>query len=110
MADEKKPMGRLILVSGSKPGPQNPPPTLPPRMPMRTQEELTPVAQRVLENVALMQRFRSAVGSDDEPRVRAVIDEVRNYAQTLDPTITYAEGARIAFVLGMMIGHFKAEG
>ena len=109
MADETKPMGRLILMCGPKADPQNPPPSLMPHKRMRTREELTPIAQRVSEDVALMQRFRSAVGSDDEPRVRAVIDEVRICAQSLDPTITHAEGTSIAFVLGVMIGHFKPE-
>ena len=65
----------------------------------RNSEQLEPLARRVLENTALMKRFSDANGSDNENLAREVIDEIRNYAQTLDPTITYVEGARLCLVL-----------
>jgi len=37
-------------------------------------------------------------GSDNEALRREVIDEIRNYARTLDPTITYVEGAALVLV------------
>jgi len=78
--------------------PRNPTP-LPPYQPMRTPEEHAPAVEKVTCSAEIMKRLAEVIGSDDEERGRAAIDEVRNFAQTLDPTISYAEGARIALLL-----------
>jgi hypothetical protein len=31
--------------------------------------------------------------------MRSVIDEIREYATSIDPTLTYAEGAKLALLL-----------
>jgi hypothetical protein len=72
---------------------------LPPSKPMRTQEELAPLAEKVAGNAELVKRFRAVIGSDDKVRVSAMIDEVRQFAQTLDPTVSHPEGTRIALLL-----------
>jgi hypothetical protein len=66
---------------------------------MRSLEELTPIARKVALNRELMQRFRDVMGSENQDRARAMVDEVRNFARTLDPTITYSEGAKITIIL-----------
>ncbi len=71
---------------------------------MRTLEELTPLANQVASNFELMKEFREVMGSGDEDRGREMVDEVRNFARTLDPTLTYAEGARITVVLMGIVG------
>ena len=70
---------------------------------MRTLEELTPLATQIASNLELMKKFREVMGSGDEDRARVMVDEVRHFAQTLDPTVTYAEGARITLVLMTII-------
>jgi hypothetical protein len=75
---------------------------------MRTLDELRPLARQVASNVELMQRFAKVVGSGNESRGREMVDEVRHAAQSLDPTITYAEGAEIALLL-MEIGRDQSK-
>jgi hypothetical protein len=113
MSDDKKP--KLIDRSGrldeaqlprsdtplQRPGPETP---LHPRRPMRTQEELTPIAHKLLDDAGLMQRFREMIGSEDRERARAVFDEVTHVAESIDPTITYSEGTRLVVVLMKLIG------
>ena len=70
--------------------------------PDRSREELRPLAERVAQNPQIMQRFYQARGSDNEALGRDVVDEIRNYARELDPTITYVEGARMVLVLEEM--------
>ncbi len=69
------------------------------REPMRSNAELEPLAKQVAENVSLMKKFHATVGADDEARMRSVIDEIRKYAAGIDPTLTYAEGAKLALLL-----------
>ena len=49
-----------------------------------------------------MKRFFEVRGSGNEDVMREVIDEIRNYARTLDPTISYVEGAALALMLEEM--------
>jgi hypothetical protein len=49
------------------------------------------------------------MGSDDEDRARAMVDEVRNFARTFDPTITYPEGATITVILMKMTRDQRGE-
>jgi hypothetical protein len=74
---------------------------------MRRAEELTPLAVRIAENADLVQRFRAVVGCDDRERASKMMDEVREYAQTLDPSISDVEGARIVLVLLNILGPFE---
>ncbi|MGA2291654.1 hypothetical protein [Bradyrhizobium sp.] len=60
-------------------------------------------------NLELMRRFRDVMGSDDEDRARAMVDEVRNFARTFDPTITYPEGATISVILMKMTRDQRGE-
>jgi hypothetical protein len=39
------------------------------------------------------------MGSEDESRARAMVDEVRDFARTFDPTITHPEGTSITVIL-----------
>jgi hypothetical protein len=73
----------------------------------RTEKELEPIAARVAENAALMQRFRASLGSENRDLVREVNGEVTRYAQELDPTITFDEGTTIVVALLKMVGHFR---
>jgi hypothetical protein len=73
----------------------------------RTEKELEPIAIRVAENAALMQRFRASLGSENRDLVREVNGEVTRYAQELDPTITFDEGTTIVVALLKMVGHFR---
>jgi hypothetical protein len=74
----------------------------------RTEKELEPIAVRVAENAALMQRFRAACGSENRDLVGEVMAEVTRYAQELDPTIIFQEGTTISVILAKMVGHFRA--
>lgn len=68
-------------------------------VPMRSGEELDPVARQISLDRHLMQRFREVMGCGDEERARAMVDEVRLIAQTIDPSVSYAEGARVTVYL-----------
>lgn len=97
MTDEK-PRGVLKLVS-EKPGLSHDPAPIVAHETMRSSAELDPLVRQVAANASLMERFRETVGRNDEARVRAVIDEVRSYAISIDPNLTYAEGAKLALLL-----------
>jgi hypothetical protein len=56
-----------------------------------------------------MQRFRSVVGSNDERLTGRVMHEVREYAQSLDPSVTLSEGTRLALALMNLLGPVKDE-
>ena len=73
--------------------------------PMRTQEELTPIALHVATNSELMVRFRDVIGSEDMERASKLIDEVTNCAKNLDATITASEGTRIVVLLMKLVSH-----
>lgn len=96
MKDQKK-RGVLRLFSTKAQASRNPAP-LAAREPMRSDAELEPLASKVAANVHLMRKFRATVGCDDEARMRVVIDEVRQYAASIDPKLTYAEGAKLSLL------------
>ena len=94
----EKPRGVLKLVT-EEPGPSQTPAPIPVRETMRSDAELDPLVRQIAANASVMRRFRETVGCDDEVRVRAVIDEIRSYAVSIDPKLTYAEGAKLALLL-----------
>jgi hypothetical protein len=104
MADQEKPKAELHIPAFRPVPVQTQMPSLPSK-PMRSQEELTPLALRVAQNAALMQRFRAVIGSEDKDQGLRVIDEVTKYAQSLDPSISVPEGTHIVVVLMNLIGH-----
>ena len=72
----------------------------------RAEQELEPLAIRIAENTALMQRFRVAIGSAKDSRlVRDVMADARSYAQELDPRILYEEQTTVIALLMKMAGH-----
>jgi hypothetical protein len=109
MADEDK--RRIILVTPTKKvdAPTQPSPLRPKSAPLRSEEELRALALRIAENSELMQRFRSVVGSNDERLTGRVMHEVREYAQSLDPSVTFSEGTRLALALMNLLGPMKDE-
>ncbi|BAM91212.1 hypothetical protein S58_52330 [Bradyrhizobium oligotrophicum S58] len=66
---------------------------------MRSPEELAPLAMQIAMRADLMTRLREVRGCEDEDRVSKMIDEIRDYARSLDPRVTHAEGARLALML-----------
>jgi hypothetical protein len=73
----------------------------------RTAKELEPIAGQVAENAAVMERFRASIGSNKKALGLEVMDEVTEYAQKVDPTISVSEGTRITAILLRKLGHFK---
>jgi hypothetical protein len=109
MADEDKPRITLVTPSKKVDASTQPSPPRPKSAPLRSEEELRALALRIAENLELMQRFRSAVGSNDEHLTGRVMHEVREYAQSLDPTVTFNEGTRLALALLNSLGPMKDE-
>ena len=109
MADEDKP--RIILVTPTKKveAPTQPSPLRPKSVPLRSEEELKALASRIAENSELMQRFRSVVGSNDERLTGRVMHEIREYAQSLIPSVTFSEGTRLALALLNSLGPVRDE-
>ena len=73
----------------------------------RIEKQLIPIADRVEENIELMQRLRATIGSENRALARQAILDVTRYAQTLDPTISVPEGTTVTVILLKKIGHFK---
>ena len=67
--------------------------------PFRPLKELEPVARQILLDRSLVQRFRDVVGSENDDRCREMVDEVRRIAQSIDPSISYSEGASVTLCL-----------
>jgi hypothetical protein len=67
--------------------------------PFRPLRELEPVARRILLDRSLVQRFRDVMGSQNDDRCREMVDEVRRIAQSIDPSISYPEGASVTLCL-----------
>ena len=113
MADPEKPARRAILNirTGNNTSAPTQTPSLPPtpQKPDRTSEQLRPLAKRVAENAAIMRRFYQARGSDNEALAREVLNEIRNYSRTLDPTISHVEGARLVLILEEMFPRGNAN-
>ena len=89
----------VLKIPNLKPDVLRDPPPAIAREPMRGNLELQPLAKQVAANATLMNKFRATIGCEDEARMRDMIDEVRNYARSIDPTLTYAEGASLALLL-----------
>jgi hypothetical protein len=107
MPDEK-PKGRITIPGFKEEAAQNPAER--PNVPsMRTQEELMPLALRVIENAELMHRFRAVMGSGDEDQARNMVYEITKHAQRLDQAITAPEGTRIVLVLMKIVGLSKDD-
>ncbi len=102
MTDEK-PRTNLSTpkVSSGNPVTATPPAKQKPAK-IRSREELRPLARRIAENPQIMQRFYQARGSDNEALGLEVVEEIRNYARELDPTITFFEGTTMVLVLEEM--------
>ena len=96
--NDEKPTGVLRIPSSKADVSHDPPPVIA-RKPMRSNSQLEPLAKQVAANALLMNKFRATLGCDDEARMRDMIDEVRNYARSIDPALTYPEGARLALLL-----------
>jgi hypothetical protein len=97
--NDEKPTKGILKIPGLKPDVSRDPPPAIVRKPMRSNSELEPLAQQVAANASLMNKFRATIGCDDEPRTRAMVDEVRNYARSIDPALTHAEGTTLAVLL-----------
>ena len=96
--DESEIKGILKLFSSQPTSSQRDAPPLP-RQAMRRREELDPLAVQISANTDLMTRFRETMGCGVDERAREMIDAVRNYARTIDPEVTYVEGARLVLLL-----------
>jgi|SRR5579883_102534 len=99
VTSDDRPRSRILRI----PSPGEPKTTLelPPlrRSSMRSIEELGPIARQISSDRELLRRFAEVMGSEDEDRARAMVDEVRRVAQALDPSISYAEGASVSLAL-----------
>ena len=96
--NDEKPRG-VLRISGSKPDVSHDPPPAIARKPIRSNSELKPLAKQVAANAPLVNKFCATIGCEDEARMRDMIGEVRNYARSIDPALTYAEGATLALLL-----------
>jgi hypothetical protein len=97
---------RIARGIGGSPLPEHELPKLElpkPSRPHRDVEELEPLARQVLENTELIKRFREARGSNNEEATRQVVDDVRDYARTIDPTISHVEATRLILTLVSLI-------
>lgn len=97
-AGDQKPTGILKLVS---PSPSVTHGSFPPTrdQPMRNRDELMPLARQIAENADFMKRFRGVIGSGNKDRARDMLDELIEYARTIDPKLTLAEGTMLALML-----------
>lgn len=68
-----------------------------------------PLALRVAENTALMQRFRAVMGFGDKGLGWDVMEEITRFAQSVDPSITPSDGTTIALILMKIVSHPKGE-
>jgi hypothetical protein len=96
--NDEKPKG-ILRIPGPKPDISHTPPPAITRKAMRSMSELGPLADQVAANAPLMNKFRATIGCEDEPRMHDMIDEIRNYARSIDPTLTHAEGTTLAVLL-----------
>ena len=85
MTDDKPQRGVLKINSLGEPKAAREPPPIT-RVPMRSGEELDPVARQISLDRHLMQRLQEVMGCGEEERARAMVDEVRLIAQTIAPS------------------------
>ena len=105
MADDKTPKAIIHMPAFDGSTHSRPEPPLPLSKPMRTLEELMPIALQAAQNTELMQKFRGVIGSDDKERASAVTDEVERFAQSVDPTVTPVDATSITVLLMKIVGH-----
>jgi hypothetical protein len=65
----------------------------------RPKPELISIAEQIVHDVALMERLRSAIGSNNKEPARAVMSEVTQSAREIDPSINVSEGVGIIVIL-----------
>jgi hypothetical protein len=65
----------------------------------RPKPELISITERIVQDVALMERLRAAIGSNNKERARAVMSEVTQSAREIDPSINVSEGVGIIVIL-----------
>lgn len=65
----------------------------------RRMEELKPIADKVAQNAELMDKLRSAIGSEDDDRAQKIIYEIALYAHRFDASFGLLEGSRIALMV-----------
>ena len=96
--NDKKTTGVLKIPDLTHDVQRDPPPAIA-REKMRGHLELQLLAKQVAANASLMNKYHATIGCEDDARMRDMIDQVRNYARGIDPTLTYAEGASLALLL-----------
>jgi hypothetical protein len=100
MTDDKRQKGILRLRTFAEQTPDSKTEfALGKRMRLRSLEQLEPLARSIARNQELMKRFQDVMGCDDEDRARAMVDDVRNIAHSIDSELSYAEGASISIIL-----------
>ena len=109
MPDEEKPIGILRIPSFDKPKISQELSSRPPPKTIRAAEELMPLAYQLASNAELMGRFREVMGSGNKDQARIAMDEVRQHAQTLDPSLTYADGATRTVLLMEIVGRIEPK-
>lgn len=77
MLKREEPKGVLEIL-GSDPKTSRDTPLLLPREPIRSADELGPLAKQIAADADLIRSFQENVGKGDEDRARNFIDEVRN--------------------------------
>jgi hypothetical protein len=95
-------MGTLKISSLDQPKAVREPPPLE-RVSFRSLDELNPVARQISLDHSLMQRFREVMGCENSDRAHQMVDEVRHITQTIDPTISYVEGASVTVCLMQIV-------
>lgn len=107
MTRDDRPHATIHIPAADKSGGRETSAPVPPLAPMRTQNELAPIARKVAADNGLMQKFQEVLGSEDRERASSLIDEITQCAQSIDPTVSAAEGVRIVVVLMGMVEHPK---
>jgi hypothetical protein len=69
----------------------------------RSKPELISIAEQIVQNVALMERLRAVIGSNNKELGRTVMSEVTQFAREIDPSINESEGVGIVVILAQII-------
>jgi hypothetical protein len=75
----------------------------------RDDEELEPIANKLMKNAALIKQLRAAVGSGDKSLVSEATSEVAKQAERLSPDFGLIEGTRLSLLLLRKLGYFDTE-
>ena len=76
----------------------------------RSRPELILIAEQIVQNVALMERLRAVIGSNNKELGRAVMSEVTQFAREIDPSINQSEGVGIIVILAEIIRTLRDRG